>query len=187
MIQNVPSMAPRPRAPGAHSIIRPYKVFASKRSIVPVRPSLDQLPVDLGTPVATAVMCTERIAERARGRREEGRRKRSRLAFGEERNARLKLEGEFGQGGDGTVFGLLARVPVVVLAVICSGAVGFAAVGLIFGNRNFCALSDAGVGCESPSWVMAGREEPWLCRKRRTVAEQCLLELVGDGGLFWER
>lgn len=61
-------MPPRPGAPCANAIIRTDEVVAREGGIVPVRPSLDQLPVDLGPSVTAAVVCAQRIAKGARRR-----------------------------------------------------------------------------------------------------------------------
>lgn len=113
----IPCMAPGPRAPCAHAVVGADEIVAREGGVVAVGPTFDQLPVDLGTAVAAAVVGAERVAEGARGRGEEGRRKGPRGTLGEEGDARLELVGEPRQGGDGAVPVLLACVPGVILAV----------------------------------------------------------------------
>lgn len=111
-------MTPRTGTPRAHAVVGTNEVLAGEGSIVPVRPPLDQLAVDLGPAVAALVVRTERVAEGARGRREEGRRERPRRALGEEGDARLEAVGEPRWGRrDGPGLVLFAYVPVVVLPI----------------------------------------------------------------------
>lgn len=111
-------MAPRAGTPRAHAVVGTHEVLAGEGGIVPVRPTLDQLAVDFGPAVAALVVRAKRVAERSRGRREEGRREGPRRALGEEGDARLEAVGEPRWGRrDGPGFVLFAYVPVVVLPI----------------------------------------------------------------------
>lgn len=115
---DIPGMPSRPRTPRADSIICPDKILARERGIVPIRPPLDQLPIDLGSPVPAPVVRAERVAEGSRGRRQEGGWEGARRPLGEERDAGLELVGQPRQGGDGAVFVLSGWCGGVVFSVV---------------------------------------------------------------------
>jgi hypothetical protein len=109
-------MSPGTGAPRTDAVISTDEILAREGGIVAVGPTLDQLAVYLGPPIAALVVGAERVAEGARGRREEWRGEGPRGALGEEGDARLEAVGQPGRWrryGPGLV--LFAYIPVVVL------------------------------------------------------------------------